>query len=154
MIYLLDTNLTLDFIRNNALSTKLATSFDWFSSENTTVISIATEGEMYAIARKNDWGKRRIENLTKNLSNFLIIPIDSEDIVQAYAEIDAYSQGKLENKPLPKGMTARNMGKNDLWIAATAYAIGAKFFTTDKDFTHLQDTYLDIHITDWQKCYE
>ena len=93
----------------------------------------------------------KLENI---LADVLIVPLDSEDVIEAYAEIDAYSQGKHPEKPLPKGITARNMGKNDLWIAATAYALGAKFFTTDKDFTHLQDTYLDIHIADWQKFYE
>ena len=29
------------------------------------------------------------------------------------------------------------MGKNDLWIAATAKATGATLLTTDKDFDHL-----------------
>lgn len=29
------------------------------------------------------------------------------------------------------------MGKNDLWIAATAYVTGATLLTTDADFDHL-----------------
>lgn len=36
------------------------------------------------------------------------------------------------------------MGKNDLWIAATAYAINAKLVTTDKDFDHLNNSFLEI----------
>ncbi|MBU6120983.1 PIN domain-containing protein [Hymenobacter siberiensis] len=55
----------------------------------------------------------------------------------AYARIDAYSQGKLELEPLPAGISARNMGKNDLWIAATALYFGVELHTTDKDFDHL-----------------
>lgn len=51
---------------------------------------------------------------------------------------------KNPQRPLPIGMTARNMGKNDLWIAATAYEIGASLVTTDKDFNHLQDIFLPI----------
>lgn len=35
----------------------------------------------------------------------------------------------------PEG--ARNMGKNDLWIAASAKAAGATLLTTDGDFDHL-----------------
>ena len=35
------------------------------------------------------------------LNSFLIVDIHVEEIVQKYAEIDVYSQGKLENKPLP-----------------------------------------------------
>jgi tRNA(fMet)-specific endonuclease VapC len=154
MIYFIDTNLMLDLVRNNALSIQLAQKYDWFSAAHTTCVSIVTVGEMYAIARKNGWGERKIQNFEEKMSNFLIIPISSEDIVEAYAEIDAYSQAKHPEKPLPKGTTARNMGKNDLWIAATAHVLAAKFFTTDKDFTHLKDTYLDIHIADWQKFYE
>ena len=46
------------------------------------------------------------------LNQFLIIPIEAKDIVDVYAEIDAFSKGKLLNKPLPAGKSARNMGKN------------------------------------------
>ncbi len=36
------------------------------------------------------------------------------------------------------------MGKNDLWIAATAYVTGASLMTTDGDFDHLNGVYLDL----------
>jgi len=51
-------------------------------------------------------------------------------IIERYAEIDAFSQNKLPKIPL--GLSARNMGKNDLWIAATASILEAKLLTTDK----------------------
>jgi predicted nucleic acid-binding protein len=41
-------------------------------------------------------------------------------------------------------MSARNMGKNDLWIAATALATKATLITTDKDFDHLQNIYFPV----------
>ncbi len=41
-------------------------------------------------------------------------------------------------------MSARNMGKNDLWIAATAHILGAKLLTTDGDFNHLDGVFLDL----------
>jgi len=34
------------------------------------------------------------------------------------------------------------MGKNDLWIAATAHVTGATLLTTDKDFDHLDPQFL------------
>ena len=34
-------------------------------------------------------------------------------------------------------MSARNMGKNDLWIAATALYFDMVLHTTDNDFDHL-----------------
>ncbi|WP_461100836.1 hypothetical protein [Spirosoma koreense] len=44
------------------------------------------------------------------------------DLVKYYAEIDAFSQGRLKTAPLK--FSARNMGKNDgsgrpIWITAT-----------------------------------
>lgn len=78
------------------------------------------------------------------LQNFLIIPIESEDILEAYAEIDTYSQGKDEKKPLPTGMTSRNMGKNDIWIASTAYILDATLISLDKDFTHLDSVFCKV----------
>jgi tRNA(fMet)-specific endonuclease VapC len=41
-------------------------------------------------------------------------------------------------------MSARNMGKNDLWIAATAHVLEATLITTDADFVHLKDIYMGI----------
>ena len=61
----------------------------------------------------------------------------SRIFTEAYARIDAYSQGKLPMLPLPKGMSARNMGKNDLWIAATALYFEVALHTRDNDFDHL-----------------
>jgi predicted nucleic acid-binding protein len=51
--------------------------------------------------------------------------------------------GKLSG--LPNKYTSRNMGKNDLWIAATAYVTQAESITTDQDFDHLDSTWLTIH---------
>jgi hypothetical protein len=50
-------------------------------------------------------------------------------IVTAYGEIDHFT----ENVQKP----ARPMGKNDLWIAATAHVTGAALLTSDGDFDHL-----------------
>jgi predicted nucleic acid-binding protein len=45
-------------------------------------------------------------------------------------------------------MTARNMGKNDLWIAATASVQSATLITTDKDFDHLNGVFLPVIYVD------
>jgi len=36
------------------------------------------------------------------------------------------------------------MGKNDLWIAATASVLNASLITTDKDFVHLDKEFLKL----------
>ncbi len=59
-------------------------------------------------------------------NRFVIVPIELPGIMQAYAEIDAVSTKQ-----------GRKMGKNDVWIVATARVTGARLLTTDKDFDHL-----------------
>ena len=58
-------------------------------------------------------------------------------LTNLYASVDAYSQGKLSNQPLPAGLSSRNMGKNDLWIAVIALYFDQELRTTDNDFDHL-----------------
>jgi predicted nucleic acid-binding protein len=50
--------------------------------------------------------------------------------------------GKHPTKPL--STSARKMGKNDLWIAATASLLNASLITTDADFDHLNDVFLNV----------
>jgi tRNA(fMet)-specific endonuclease VapC len=76
------------------------------------------------------------------------IDINHDAVLQSYAEIDAFSQGKLTSKNLPVGMSARNMGKNDLWIAATASVLNATLLTTDDDFDHLNGVFLTVIVID------
>jgi tRNA(fMet)-specific endonuclease VapC len=36
------------------------------------------------------------------------------------------------------------MGKNNLWIASTATLLGLELVTTDADFAHLHNVFLDV----------
>lgn len=60
---------------------------------------------------------------------------------EGYILIDAWTHERSiaspRNAPPPK--PARSMGKNDLWIAATAHASDAILPTTDIDFNHFDD---------------
>lgn len=67
--------------------------------------------------------------------------------MELYAEIDAFSQGKLDKLGLKK-FSSKNMGKNDLWIAATTVLTKSKLLTSDKDFQHLDGEYFDALIID------
>ena len=79
----------------------------------------------------------------------LIVEIRYSDLIEAYTEIDAFSQGKLESRHLR--VTSRNMGKNDLWIAATTYVTSAKLITADKDFSHLDGEFFEVLYFEKQK---
>ncbi|MCA0232056.1 MAG: PIN domain-containing protein [Bacteroidetes bacterium] len=119
-----DTNLVIRHIRlNKTLPTRA-------------VIPIVVVGELEAFALKADWGYQKVKFLEHLLDNYPIADLNRE-ITRIYAEVDAYSQDKLQNQRLPKGLSARNMGKNDLWIAAIAIYLDMELHTTDGDFDHL-----------------
>ena len=96
--------------------------------------SIVTEAELLSFAEQLSWSVARREQAVFLLTYFDRIGIEDNKIIQAYVMLDTYSRQVLKG--------SRKMGKNDLWIAATAYAIGAVIVTTDKDFEHLQGKYI------------
>jgi tRNA(fMet)-specific endonuclease VapC len=142
MIYLFDTNILIHYVRQSEVMNKIERDFNPFGNGNECWLCVVSKGEMRSIAIQNNWGKRRINQMEELMSNFYPADIFSDEVIDAYAEIDAYSQGNLPAKISP--FSARNMGKNDLWIAATAQVIGAKLLTTDTDFEHLDKSYLDL----------
>ena len=142
MYFLFDTNILLYYIRENATASIIDSTYNPFGNGNTPVLSVVSVGEIKSIALRNSWGKAKLTKLRELMSLFVITDINSDDVLDMYAEIDAFSQGKLKNKPLK--MTARNMGKNDLWIAATATVTAAKLLTSDDDFDHLEGQYIEI----------
>lgn len=129
-------------LRDHEKKTWLDEIYDPLGNENTAIISVVVLGELESISLRNNWGQKRIRNLETFLQKFLIADINSKDIIKRYGEIDAFSQGKLKNKRL--GNSSRNMGKNDLWIAATTSITNSKLITSDKDFNHLNGKYLDL----------
>ncbi len=144
MTYFLDTNILLHLIRESELADKMDKDLGLLDPTTNLVVSAVTEGEIRSIVIQNKWGTKKREKLEKLLKDTLIVPVEAKDIILRYAEIDAYSQGKLDGTALPSGLSSRNMGKNDLWIAATASVLEAKLLTTDADFDHLKDVFLDV----------
>jgi len=108
-------------------------------------ISIVTYAEIKSLAGQLNWGKFKMRKLEVVLSNFPVLYINNE-IAEEYIEIDVFSQGKDRAKPLPKNVSSRNMGKNDLWIAATTKYIQAELITLDNDFIHLNEVFFKVHI--------
>ncbi len=133
----IDTNILVHLLRNSPVVPRIRQAFKEHNIKDTILLSIVSIGEIQSIALQRNYGKKKHTRIKQLLQEFLVIPIKSLDLVEKYAEIDAYSQGTLANKPLPEGMSARNMGKNDIWIAATAAIANAILFSTDKGLTHL-----------------
>ena len=107
------------------------------------VLPVVVVGELKAFALKSNWGYQRVAFLEFLFEEFPIVAI-IEELTDLYARVDAYSQGKLPGQPLPTGLTARNMGKNDIWVAATAFYLDMPLHTADKDFDHLPPLGLSV----------
>lgn len=137
---LFDTNVLLFFLRDDARWQSIYQKYDIENTLN--CLSVVSLGELYALALRNNWGERRVSQIAQLKRDFTIIDINIEEIIQRYAQIDAYSQGKLLSRPL--SISARNMGKNDLWIAAIASVYNMTLLTADADFEHLDNAFLTL----------
>jgi tRNA(fMet)-specific endonuclease VapC len=140
MNYLFDTNLMLLKLRQNPLWQTVYETYNLENSNN--MLSIISVAELYALALRNNWGTNRIGQIEGLRKEFGEIDIYYEEVIQRYAQIDAFSQGKLANRPLMG--SSRTMGKNDLWIAAIASVFDMTLLTTDADFNHLNRQFLNL----------
>lgn len=150
MNFILDTNIFLYILKDATFESYFNQKFDFDNSENGFWTSVVVIGELESIALQRKWGYLKMKNLKGLLSEVQTLDINSEDIIIRYAEIDAFSQGNLDKKPLPSGISARNMGKNDLWIAATASVAKAVLISSDQDFVHLHQSFLSFEYIDLQ----
>ena len=130
--YLLDTNVLVHLIRWNAVGQAIDMHFGLLGALNRSVISVVTVGEMYSLARKFSWGTGKVAQLQKLLGQLVWIDINHPSVLDAYGELDECSE-----------RAGRAMGKNDVWIAATAKATGMTLLTTDGDFDHLNPLHLN-----------
>ncbi|QRR03844.1 type II toxin-antitoxin system VapC family toxin [Dyadobacter sandarakinus] len=142
MIYVLDTNVILAYFRKNAIRYVIESVFDIYESEAQVILPAIIIGELRSLSIQNGWGKQKITDLEEFVTPFIPFPELTEDIIVRYAEIDAFSQGRLPGKRLE--LSARNMGKNDLWIAAITSTLNAILITTDRDFDHLHNHFLNV----------
>lgn len=142
MNYFLDTNILVLYLREHPLVKNLQEIFHLEINPNELFTSAICIGELKSLAIQNKWGLKRTLAID-GLWNFMIVVDELEAMVlERYAEIDAFSQGRLKEKPFTG--SSRNMGKNDLWIAATASVLNATLITTDKDFQHLHTHFLEV----------
>jgi tRNA(fMet)-specific endonuclease VapC len=133
-LHLLDTNVVLALVRGNALGHRIDAQFGLRAARNRPLLCVVSIGELRVLAREHRWGSAKLSALQEAIDNLVVVDISVPVVLDAYVELDVASQRH------PDG--ARNMGKNDLWIAACARAAKAILLTTDKDFGHLIPTWL------------
>lgn len=143
---LLDTNILIHLVRGNAIAQKVKEYVDTINDPQL-FVSVVNIAEAESLMLQWNWSAEKTESLKKIITSFIAIDIEqnNKELLEAYISIDAFSQGKT---PSPNGKllnnSSRNMGKNDLWIAATAYAMNAMLLTTDGDFDHLDKSFIDL----------
>lgn len=147
MTFLLDTNVLLHFLRGKRAY--YADNFPIDDADSHLIISAVSIGELRSIALRNKWGTKKVNEVETLIQKLFVVEIHHDAIHNRYAEIDTFSQGKLDGYPL--SMSARNMGKNDLWIAATASIFNATLLSTDNDFDHLNSVFLNVPKIDLDK---
>lgn len=152
MDLLLDTNIVLIYGRENEIARQIESKYKLFAAENRIVVSIVTLGEINALVKKLGLGHLRKERMQAIIDNATTAGIHYSELIEAYGDIDDFSSGKIKVKVNKQRISATNMGKNDLWIAATAKAFDLTLVTTDKDFLHLSEGLIDviyIDLDDW-----
>lgn len=146
--YVLDTGILLGYIRGASYAAFIEKEFTVSEPPNIALISVVSIGEIYSLSLKFKWGTDKKEKLDELIRKIPYININHHDILNMYAEIDAYSHSHHPHKKLPMGMSARNIGQNDVWIAATATVSLATLLTTDHDFDHLNKVFLNVEYID------
>lgn len=145
--YILDTNVLLHIVRNSKVAKHVISSLDLWSPEHFILISVVTMAEIRTLAYTNNWGKEKAELLVEILSKIATYDISKydSDLIDAYIKVDNYSLYPNKFPDLePDHSSSVKMGKNDLWIAATAIVTNCHILTTDNNFTHLDKKLLMV----------
>ena len=132
--YLLDTNMLLGFVRSVPWATRIREEHYLADPEKMVYTSVVCKGEMFALAEKFGWGRNKRTRLQQVLNGIPTLYLD-EEVVDS-----------PNNVPPPQ--PAIPMSQNDLWIAATAHAMGTVLISTDGDFDHLKEDWLQFIYVD------
>ena len=143
----LDTCAVLHIIRQDQKGKDF---LQWINSLNPQpiqVISVVTKAELINFSIIAGWQTKRIKFLDDFLKGITYVDIlnTDKDLIENYKLIDCCSKNKLPDLSgnFKKG-SHNNMGKNDIWIGATALTLNATLLTADKDFDHLNGTILNV----------
>jgi tRNA(fMet)-specific endonuclease VapC len=130
-LYLLDTNILVHFVRGSPVWRRIRDTFSPLTVTPTPKYCVVSEGEIRSLALQWGWAEKKLDQMEFCLGFFEPQSIADREILRMYATIDAYCES-----------ISQTMGKNDLWIAATAAVLGATLLTTDHDFDKLAPRFL------------
>lgn len=144
--YLLDTGLLVGLVRSAPWALAAGEKYKLRDRDVDAATSVICRGELLALAEKFGWGSNKRGQMEEVLDQLPIIDINNQTILQAYAQIDAWTHGRavVSSTGAPPPRPAKPMGQNDLWIAATAHVTQFTLLSTDNDFLHLDRQWLNF----------
>lgn len=134
--FLLDTNAIVIGLLGKEGAKRILEKIGAWSAGPRHLMSVVSHAELLVVAKRKGWGGSKLTALGNAINDLTIVDINHPRVIDAYVQIDLFSRS------MPGG--ARNMGKNDIWIAATAMASGAVLLTSDGDFDHLNPHLLQV----------
>ncbi len=135
-----DTNVLLQILRDDRSISRLQTIYNLYDVAES--ISLVTVAEIRSLSIQFRWGAIRRAKMEASILGLEVLDINAPEIIDRYVNIDCYSKGKHLTRA--SNFSAIKMGKNDLWIAATASVYECKLLTMDLDFGHLRDEFVDV----------
>ena len=135
MLYLLDTNVISGLMRKRP---EVRARLSSLGPSHDVVTCPIVRGEILFGIQKLSDGRRRQELAERAMSVFAEVPCEPvpETAGDSYGQIKAARQRQ--------GLT---LDENDLWIAATAKALGAVLVSTDRDFAQTDG----LTVEDWSR---
>jgi tRNA(fMet)-specific endonuclease VapC len=129
--WLLDTSILVHLGRESPRGRHVIDHHQLRARSEAPFISCVSVGEIMSLERQFGWGDGRVIRMREILAELVIVDINSEPVLSAYAELDhrCHQNGRV-------------LGKDDLWIAATAVIMETLLLTTDKDFDALHGRFL------------
>lgn len=143
-LYILDTGILLHYVRGSNFAKQIDQTHAPSLNPNIAMISVVSVAEIIALAMQRKWGEAKQQTFRDLLRKFPTVDINRDAIINRFAEIDSYRIGKHPSLSLPAGASARTMGDNDIWIAATASVVKGTLITMDEDFVFLNKVFLDV----------
>mgnify|MGYP006430317147 CR=1 FL=1 len=141
--FVIDTNILLYYLRGKETYRRYEQRLQLFDGNKRIFISSVTLGELEGFQARQKWGKAKMQKLRELIADLFVIDVSAaaNDLLTAYGTLLAYSKNAHPEKPLGRSI---GIGNNDLWIAATAYTLGATLISTDVDFDHLHETFITV----------
>jgi tRNA(fMet)-specific endonuclease VapC len=125
--WFVDTGVLVHVLRGSALGRYVLDDLQLRAVAEVPYVSVVTVGELLSLASQFGWGAKRRAQMYEVLAELIVVDINQEATLERYAELDAWC--------VKRGWS---LGKNDLWIAASAAVTGAMILTVDKDFDALE----------------